>query len=190
VVAVALARSSAGADPRRLPAGRARLPAGRPLGLPVLSLVDTPGAEPGTEAEEGGHRPGDGRGAGRAAHLPLPDARAGARRGRLGGALAAAAADRVLVTPDAYFAAIGPEGRAGGAAAPAQECADLMRVTPRDLLPLGAPTRWADPRTPASHLGRRVAPRPAATRRGAGRAAAPRCDRSSCDIRLTGAGPG
>jgi acetyl-CoA carboxylase carboxyl transferase subunit beta len=58
--------------------------------------------------------------------------------GGSGGALAATAADLVLVTPDAYFAAIGPEGAQAALRRPAQECADLMRITPADLLALGA----------------------------------------------------
>jgi acetyl-CoA carboxylase alpha subunit len=58
--------------------------------------------------------------------------------GGSGGALAASAADLVLITPDAYFAAIGPEGAAAALRRPAAECADLMAITPRDLLTLGA----------------------------------------------------
>jgi len=58
--------------------------------------------------------------------------------GGSGGALAAAAADRVLLTGDAYFAAIGPEGASAALRRPAGECADLMRITPADLLRLGA----------------------------------------------------
>ncbi|HWG94669.1 MAG TPA: acetyl-CoA carboxylase carboxyl transferase subunit beta, partial [Mycobacteriales bacterium] len=57
--------------------------------------------------------------------------------GGSGGALAAAAADLVLLTPDAYFAAIGPEGAAAALRRPREDCADLMRVTPADLLALG-----------------------------------------------------
>jgi acetyl-CoA carboxylase carboxyltransferase component len=139
VVGVAVA---AGAGVRPTPDGyrlaaRAYRLADR-LGLPVLSLVDTPGAEPGTESEDGGIAPAMGEALDalltcRSATLALVHGEGGS-----GGALAAAVADRVLATPDAYFAAIGPEGAAAALRRPAEECAELMRVTPADLLSLGA----------------------------------------------------
>jgi acetyl-CoA carboxylase carboxyl transferase subunit beta len=73
--------------------------------------------------------------------------------GGSGGALAAAAADRVLVAPDAYFAAIGPEGAQAALRLPAEECADRMRVTPADLLAMGvADAVVADPEEAVRHL--------------------------------------
>jgi acetyl-CoA carboxylase alpha subunit len=139
VVAVALAAQLHG---RPTPNGyrlatRAIRLAGR-LGLPVLSLVDTPGAEPGTAAEDGGVAPAMGETLDALLTCPTPTLAVVHGEGGSGGALAAAAADRVLITPDAYFAAIGPEGAQAALRRPAQECADLMRVTPADLLELGA----------------------------------------------------
>ncbi|MCU1587330.1 MAG: Acetyl-CoA carboxylase beta subunit-like, partial [Frankiales bacterium] len=72
--------------------------------------------------------------------------------GGSGGALAAAAADRVLVTADAYFAAIGPEGAAAALRLPVEECADRMRITPADLLALGFADALAEPEDVAAHL--------------------------------------
>jgi acetyl-CoA carboxylase alpha subunit len=139
VVAVALAARLGG---RPLPDGyrlatRAYRLAGR-LGLPVLSLVDTPGAEPGTDAEQAGIAPAMGESLDALLTCPSPTLALVHGEGGSGGALAAAAADRVLVTPDAYFAAIGPEGAQAALRRPAAECAHLMAITPRDLLALGA----------------------------------------------------
>lgn len=138
VVGVALASEVGGRptpDGYRLLTRAARL-ADR-LGLPLLTLVDTPGAEPGTEAEEGGVAPAMGEALDavltcRSATLSVVHGEGGS-----GGALAAAATDVVLVTDEAYFAAIGPEGAAAALRRPPEECADRMGITPADLLRLG-----------------------------------------------------
>ncbi|MCY7366421.1 MAG: acetyl-CoA carboxylase subunit alpha/beta, partial [Frankiaceae bacterium] len=133
-------------------AARAYRLAGR-LGLPVLSLVDTPGAEPGTAAEEGGVAPAIGEAMDALLTCPSPTLAVVHGEGGSGGALAAAAADRVLITPDAYFAAIGPEGAEAALRRPARECADLMRITPADLLALGAADALVkDPADVVAHL--------------------------------------
>jgi acetyl-CoA carboxylase alpha subunit len=154
VVVVALAAALGGRptpDGYRL-ATRAYRLAGR-LGLPVLSLVDTPGADPGTASEEGGIAPAMGEALDALLTCPSPTVALVHGEGGSGGALAAAAADRVLVTPEAYFAAIGPEGAEGALRRPKQECADLMRVTPADLLALGvADALVEDPAAAAAHL--------------------------------------
>ena len=127
------------------------------LRLPLLSLVDTPGAEPGTEAEEDGVAPAMGEALDALLTCPSPTVALVHGEGGSGGALAAAATDVVLVGPDAYFAAIGPEGASAALRRPAQECADLMRVTPRDLLALGAADALAeDPRAAVVALHRLV----------------------------------
>lgn len=154
VVGVALAARVAGRptpDGYRL-ASRAYRLAGR-LGLPVLSLVDTPGAEPGTDAEDGGVAPAMGEALDALLTCPTPTLALVHGEGGSGGALAASAADRVLVTPDAYFAAIGPEGAQAALRRPAQECADLMGITPADLLALGAADALVDdPAAVSAHL--------------------------------------
>ena len=139
VVGVALAAELGGRptpDGYRLAARAYRL-AGR-LGLPVLSLVDTPGAEPGTASEEGGIAPAMGEALDALLQCPSPTVALVHGEGGSGGALAAAACDRLLLTPDSYFAAIGPEGAAAALRRPAAECADLLRLTPADLVALGA----------------------------------------------------
>ena len=153
VVGVALSAELGGRptpDGYRLATRACRL-AGR-LGLPVLSLVDTPGAEPGTEAEEGGIAPAMGEALDALLTCPTPTLALVHGEGGSGGALAAAAADRVLVGPSAYFAAIAPEGAQAALRRPAPECADGMRVTPRDLLALGAADAAAELGDVAWHL--------------------------------------
>ena len=139
VVGLALAAELGGRptpDGYRLVTRAVRL-AGR-LGLPVLSLVDTPGAEPGTAAEEDGVAPAMGEALDALLTCPSPTVALVHGEGGSGGALAVAACDTLLLTPDAYFAAIGPEGAAAALRRPAQECADLLRLGPADLLGLGA----------------------------------------------------
>ncbi len=158
VVGVALAAEVGGRptpDGYRL-ATRAYRLAGR-LSLPVLSLVDTPGAEPGTASEDGGVAPAMGEALDALLTCPSPTLALVHGEGGSGGALAAAAADRVLVTQDAYFAAIGPEGASAALRRPADECADLMRITPADLLELGAADAVLDsPADAAGHLAELV----------------------------------
>ncbi len=122
------------------------------LDLPVLSLVDTPGADPGTASEEGGIAPAMGE---------ALDALLGCRSATLGwvhgeggsgGALAAATTDLLLVGPDSYFAAIGPEGASAALRRPAQECADAMAITPVDLLRSGFADALSDGTDLPAHL--------------------------------------
>ena len=126
------------------------------LALPVLSLVDTPGADPGTTSEEDGIAAAMGEALDALLACPTPTLALVHGEGGSGGALAAAATDEVLITPDAYFAAIGPEGAAAALRKPAQECADRMRVTPADLLGLGVADAVVAVEAPAAHLNRLV----------------------------------
>jgi acetyl-CoA carboxylase alpha subunit len=153
VVGVALAaevRSRPTPDGYRLATRAVRL-AGR-LGLPLLSLVDTPGAEPGTASEQDGVAPAMGEALDALLTCPSPTVALVHGEGGSGGALALAAADLLLVTPDSYFAAIGPEGGAAALRRTADECADLMRITPQDLLDLGAADAVVEPADLASWL--------------------------------------
>jgi acyl-CoA carboxylase subunit beta len=159
VVGVALAAAVGGRptpDGYRLAARAYRL-AGR-LGLPVLSLVDTPGAEPSAWSEDDGIAPAMGEALDalltcRSATVALVHGEGGS-----GGAVAASAADLVLVTRDAYFAAIGPEGAQATLRLPAEQCADLLRITPADLLALGvADALLEHPADVASHVVRLTA---------------------------------
>jgi len=122
------------------------------LQLPVLSLVDTPGADPGTTSEEDGIAAAMGEALDALLSCPTPTVALVHGEGGSGGALAGAAADVVLMTADSYFAAIGPEGAAAALRRPAQECADLMRITPGDLLSLGFADAVVSPQAVGQHL--------------------------------------
>ncbi|MDT7545896.1 MAG: acyl-CoA carboxylase subunit beta [Actinomycetota bacterium] len=124
------------------------------LGLPILSLVDTPGADPGTASEEGGIAPAMGEALDALLSCASPTLALVHGEGGSGGALAAAVADVVLMTPDSYFAAIGPEGAAAALRRPAEECADLMRVGPAELLQLGFADAIVAPAAVREHLAR------------------------------------
>lgn len=158
VVGVALAAELGGRptpDGYRL-ATRAYRLAGR-LGLPVLSLVDTPGADPGPAAERDGIAPAMGEAMDALLRCPSPTVALVHGEGGSGGALAAATADVVLVGPDAYFAPIGPEGATAALRRPKEECADRMRITPADLLQLGFADALGGPEELAGAVARLLA---------------------------------
>lgn len=155
VVGVALA-SEVGQRPTpdgyRL-AARAYRAAGR-LRLPVISLVDTPGAEPGSDSENDGIATAMGDALDALLACPSPTVALVHGEGGSGGALAAAACDTVLVTEQAYFAAIGPEGATAALRRPKEECADRMRITPQDLLALGFADALGTPADLPAYVGR------------------------------------
>ena len=122
------------------------------LALPVLSLVDTPGADPGTRSEEAGIAAAMGEALDALLACRSPTLAYVHGEGGSGGALAAAAADRVLLAPDSYFAAIGPEGAEAALRRPAAECADAMAITPSDLLAAGFADALAGPADLSWHL--------------------------------------
>ncbi|MGP2441228.1 carboxyl transferase domain-containing protein [Streptomyces sp. JW3] len=113
--------------------------AGR-LGIPVLTLVDTPGAANDAEAERQGAGPAiaDLFGAVAAARTPVTTLLIG--EGGSGGALALAAPGRTWATPDSYFSVIGPEAATAILKRPpeqADETAGQLRLRPQDLAELG-----------------------------------------------------
>jgi len=138
VVAVAVAAERRG---RPAPAGyrlvvRAAQTAGR-LRRPLLTLVDTPGAEPSTEAETAGIAAAIGDAMDAVLGCPAPTVSLIVGEGGSGGALAVAVTDLVLVTPGSYFAALGPEGAAAALRTTPGASARRLRLRPQDLLALG-----------------------------------------------------
>ncbi len=136
-------------------AARAYALAGR-LDLPVISLVDTPGADPSPRAEMDGIAEAMGAALDALLQCPSPTLALVHGEGGSGGALAAAACDRVLVTDASYFAAIGPEGATAALRRPREECAERMRITPADLLDLGFADALAEPSDVPGHLAELV----------------------------------
>ncbi|MFG2311261.1 carboxyl transferase domain-containing protein [Streptomyces sp. NPDC048566] len=121
--------------------------AGR-LGIPVLTLVDTPGAANDADAERqgAGTAIADLFAAMAAARTPVTTLVIG--EGGSGGALALAAPDNTWATPDSYFSVIAPEAAAAILKRPAGEVratAGQLRVRPQDLLDLGVIRGIAEP---------------------------------------------
>ncbi|MFG2346577.1 carboxyl transferase domain-containing protein [Streptomyces phaeochromogenes] len=111
------------------------------LRIPVLTLVDTPGAANDAEAERqgAGAAIADVFGAVAAAGTPVTTLLIG--EGGSGGALALAAPDNTWATPDSYFSVIAPELAAAILKRPPEEVratADQLRIRPQDLVDLGA----------------------------------------------------
>jgi acetyl-CoA carboxylase carboxyl transferase subunit alpha len=108
--------------------------------LPVVTLVDTPGAYPGIGAEERGQAEAIARAIETCLQLTVPLIGAIIGEGGSGGAVALAVADRVLMLENAVYSVISPEGCAAilwrsGEQAP--QAAEAMRLTAQDLLQLG-----------------------------------------------------
>jgi len=110
------------------------------FGLPVVTLVDTPGAFPGVQAEERGQAEAIARSTEECLSLSVPLIAAIVGEGGSGGAIALAAANRVLMLEHSVYAVISPEGCASilwRAADKAAEAAEAMRITATDLQQLG-----------------------------------------------------
>ncbi|RDI17064.1 carboxyl transferase domain-containing protein [Lentzea flaviverrucosa] len=110
------------------------------LGIPVLTLVDTPGAANDAAAEKAGVGAAiaDMFTAVAAARVPVTTLVIG--EGGSGGALAFAAPDRMWVTPNGYFAVISPElanAILKRDPARARQTAEELRLRPQDLVELG-----------------------------------------------------
>lgn len=110
------------------------------FGLPVVSLVDTSGAFPGIQAEERGQAEAIARSTEKCLSLGVPMIACIVGEGGSGGAVALAAADRVLMFEHAVYSVISPEGcasilwRTGDKAA---DAAQAMKMTSVDLKSLG-----------------------------------------------------
>ena len=110
------------------------------FGLPVVTLVDTPGAFPGVQAEERGQAEAIARSTEQCLKLGVPLVAAIVGEGGSGGAIAIAAANRVLMLEHSVDSVISPEGCASilwRTAEKAAEAAEAMRVTAADLHQLG-----------------------------------------------------
>ncbi|WP_241672183.1 carboxyl transferase domain-containing protein [Streptomyces sp. IB2014 016-6] len=110
------------------------------LGLPVLTLIDTPGAANDAEAERtgAGGAIADLFAAVATARVPVTSLLIG--EGGSGGALALAAPGNTWATPDSYFSVIAPELATAilkRAPEEARATADELRLRPQDLLSLG-----------------------------------------------------
>src|SRR5205809_3355028 len=110
------------------------------FGVPVVTLVDTPGAFPGVEAEERGQAEAIARSTEECLSLSVPMIAVIVGEGGSGGAVAIASANRVLMFEHAVYSVISPEGCASilwRTADKAAEAAEAMKITAQDLQALG-----------------------------------------------------
>ena len=124
------------------------------FGLPVVSLVDTPGAFPGVQAEERGQAEAIARATEECLSLKVPMIAVIVGEGGSGGAIAIAAANRVLMFEHAIYSVISPEGCASilwRTADKAAEAAEAMRITAQDQQALGVVDRIIPEPTGGAH---------------------------------------
>jgi acetyl-CoA carboxylase carboxyl transferase subunit alpha len=108
--------------------------------LPVITLVDTPGAYPGPEAEERGQAEAIAKSIATMCGLQTPIVAVIIGEGGSGGALALAVGDVVLALQNAIYSVISPEGAAAilwRSATEAERAANALKLAATDLLQMG-----------------------------------------------------
>ncbi|MDA8817828.1 acetyl-CoA carboxylase carboxyltransferase subunit alpha [Planktomarina sp.] len=110
------------------------------FGLPIISLVDTPGAFPGKGAEERGQSEAIARSTEKCLQLKAPLISVIIGEGGSGGAVAFATANRLVMLEHSIYSVISPEGCASilwKDAEKMREAAEALRLTAQDLATLG-----------------------------------------------------
>ncbi len=110
------------------------------FGMPIVTLVDTPGAYPGLGGEERGQSIAIAQSIMEMSRLRVPIVTVVTGEGGSGGALALAVGDRVLMLENSYYSVISPEGCSTilfKDAAQAPRAAEALRLTAPHLLRLG-----------------------------------------------------
>jgi len=110
------------------------------FGLPVITLIDTPGAYPGVDAEARGQAEAIARSIETCIGLRVPLISVIIGEGGSGGAMALAAANTILMQEHAVYSVISPEGCASilwRNSEKNEDAADALKLTAEDLLELG-----------------------------------------------------
>ena len=110
------------------------------FGLPVITLVDTPGAYPGIDAEARGQAEAIARSIEACLGLRVPLISVIIGEGGSGGAIALASGDRVLMLEHSIYSVISPEGCASilwRDGEQAQAAAQALKLTAEDLIGMG-----------------------------------------------------
>jgi len=110
------------------------------FGMPVISLIDTPGAYPGVGSEERHISEAIAVNLREMMKLRVPTIAAVIGEGGSGGALGIGVADRVLILENAYYSVISPEACSAilwRDRRHAAEAAEALKLTAQDLLKLG-----------------------------------------------------
>src|SRR6266496_3467678 len=113
---------------------------GEKFGMPVISLIDTPGAFPGIGSEERHISEAIAVNLREMMRLRVPVIAAVIGEGGSGGALGIGVADRVLILENAYYSVISPEGCAAilwKDRSAASKAAEALKITAKHLLELG-----------------------------------------------------
>ena len=114
------------------------------FGLPIIALVDTPGAYPGKGAEERGQSEAIARSTEKCLQVGVPVISIIIGEGGSGGAVAFASANKVAMLEHSVYSVISPEGCASilwKDAEKMREAAEALRLTAQDLLKLGVADR-------------------------------------------------
>jgi acetyl-CoA carboxylase carboxyl transferase subunit alpha len=139
------------------------------FGLPVISLVDTPGAYPGKGAEERGQAEAIARSTQKCLEIAVPLVSVIIGEGGSGGAVAFATANRIAMLEHSVYSVISPEGCASilwKDAEKMREAAEALRLTAQDLLKLGVIDRiikeplggaQRDPKAAIAAVGKEIA---------------------------------
>jgi acetyl-CoA carboxylase carboxyl transferase subunit alpha len=115
--------------------------------LPVVTLIDTPGAYPGKGAEERGQSEAIARATEACLSIGVPLVSVVIGEGGSGGAVAFASANRVAMLQHSVYSVISPEGCASilwKDAEKMREAAEALRLTAQDLIKLGVTDRIID----------------------------------------------
>ncbi len=113
---------------------------GEKFKIPILSLVDTPGAFPGLGAEERGQAEAIAKNLLEMSKLKVPILVIIIGEGASGGALGIGIGDRILMMQNTWYSVISPEGCASilyRDSSKAAEAAEALKLTPDDLLEIG-----------------------------------------------------
>ncbi len=127
------------------------------FGLPVVTLVDTPGAYPGKGAEERGQSEAIARATEACLQIGVPLVSVIIGEGGSGGAVAFASANRVAMLDHSVYSVISPEGCASilwKDSEKMREAAEALRLTAQDLIKLGVADRIIDEPLGGAHRDR------------------------------------
>jgi acetyl-CoA carboxylase carboxyl transferase subunit alpha len=110
------------------------------FGLPIVTFIDTPGAYPGVGSEERHIGQAIAENLAEMSQMPVPIVAVVLAEGGSGGALGIGVADRILMSENAYYSVISPEGCAAilwESRSHAPQAAEALRLTAQDLHQMG-----------------------------------------------------
>ena len=121
---------------------------------PVITLLDTPGAYPGIEAEERGQAEAIARNLFEMSHLPVPILVVIIGEGASGGALGIGVGDRILMLENSWYSVIAPESCSSilwRSWEYKEQAAEALKLTAEDMLSLGIIDRIVPEPTGGAH---------------------------------------